>query len=231
MNKKIISESATILDSGVQQNVRRIVPAGAHFAYTFAPRGDGSYVHTFELERESILTYYVALTRGHSVSLHLKIILRGQRSNAEIKGLYVLSGDQKVSIKTEQIHCGASTQSTLKINGALSGTAYAEYHGMIHIAPSANGAQAAQENKNIVLSNHARVQSVPSLEVLANDVHCTHGSAIGYLDQEQLWYMQARGLHEAQARRLLLEGFFATMLPEHNAAMVQEIKECIEKLS
>lgn len=227
MNDTVIQKDTNILDSGMQQNVSNQLSAGAQLTYSFVPQEGGAYVHTFELERGSALTYYVALTNAHSISLHLKIILQGEHSQAHVKGLYLLSGDQKVTIKTEQIHIGRATESSLKINGALCGTAYAEYSGMIHIAESGAQSNATLENKNILLSDHARVQSVPSLEVLTNDVHCTHGSAIGYLDGEQLLYMQSRGLDSAQAKRLLLEGFFAATLPDRHQAIAQEIKERI----
>lgn len=222
-----MKQDTRILDTGVRLNVGRVLSAGAQLTYTFVPHAGGVYAHTFELERDSSLTYYVALTSVHSISLHLKIILQGDHAQVHIKGLYLLSGDQKVTIKTEQIHNGRGTESSLKINGAVCDKAHAEYNGMIHVAESGAQANATMENKNILLSDHARVQSVPSLEVLTNDVHCTHGSAIGYLDIEQLLYMQSRGLDMQQAKRLLLEGFFAATLPVRDDALAQKIKERI----
>ena len=207
MNTMFMKQDSPIFDDGTQHTAVQVVAPGAHMQYTFAPIEGGAYEHTFELEQNSTLAYSCVLHNEHSLSLRLKIILKEKNACAHIAGIYLASGNQHVTIHTEQIHCAAATESTLCINGAVSGSAQVSYEGMIYIAEDAAQTNAALENKNIVLSEQARVKSVPSLEVLTNDVHCTHGSAIGYLDEEQLWYMQSRGLSVQQAKKILLEGF------------------------
>ena len=98
------------------------------------------------------------------------------------------------------------------IKGALHDNAFAHYQGNICIEKNASGSYASQENKNILLSNAARVVSVPNLEVLNNEVKCFHGSAIGRFDEEQLFYAACRGIDEKAAEKILLKAFFTDVV-------------------
>jgi Fe-S cluster assembly protein SufD len=115
----------------------------------------------------------------------------------------------------------------------LNGNARFEHRGLIAIAPEAVGSVAYQHTKNIMLSPHARAWASPSLQVLTHDVHCAHGSATGYLDEDHIYYMQARGIDLQRAKTLLLKGFFADILQEIGDLAIEnkinkKIVTCIE---
>lgn len=152
-----------------------------------------------------------------NVDCSINFYLEGDRSKADVQGLYALDNDQKVSIKTYQYHAGIDTHSNLVIKGMLTGMAQASYVGLIKIDEFAKKTDASQENKNIVLSAGARVVSIPSIEVLQHDVQCRHGSAIGKFDQADMWYLQSKGIIESQAQALLVRSFFQDVLVESNS--------------
>jgi Fe-S cluster assembly protein SufD len=162
----------------------------------------------FYLERNATLVAEIFILH-RDVQVTIDCVLRGQGSQARIVGAYSVSQSHKVQIKTMQHHQAGNTRSTLLMKGVVRDSAYAEYRGLIRIDKDAHGSVASQENKNMLLSNNARAVSVPSLEVLTNDVHCFHGSATGRCDDEQLFYCATRGIDEKAAQRLLLQAFFA----------------------
>lgn len=208
--------------------LHQVVPPHEQITYLFDPQDSGIYEQTFELGTGSQLRYFVAIIEPETVELQLNIVLNGVQAHAEVAGLYVAHGSQRVTIKTAQIHQHQQTTSSLAINGVLSGTAQACYQGMIFIAENATNSSASQENKNII-ADQARAESIPSLEVLTNDVHCTHGSAIGYLDEEQLLYMQSRGIALTQAKKMLLQGFCESVIPHDDWVPALELKKRIEQ--
>lgn len=164
----------------------------------------------FYLERNAVLVAEILIAHGN-VNIVIDCVLRGEGADARIMGAYIVDAAHVVTIKTAQHHTVAHTRSVLQMKGVLSDNAQAQYHGTIRVEKEAHGTYASQENKNIVLSQHARALSVPSLEVLTHDVHCFHGSAIGRFDDEQLFYAASRGIDEKTAKRLLLKAFFANL--------------------
>src|SRR5207247_6619886 len=98
------------------------------------------------------------------------------------------------------------------IKGWLTDRARSVYHGLIQVAEGAQRTDAYQANRNLLLSDTARADSIPGLEILANDVRCTHGATIGTVDAEQMYYLMARGLRRHEAQRLIVEGFFAPVI-------------------
>lgn len=140
-------------------------------------------------------------------SLTINSFLIGQNSTLIIKGNYVLYGLRQVTIITKQTHLGTDTKSEVIIRGALFGDSTANYHGTIYVDPKGLRTWASQENKNILFSNSARATSIPCLEVLTDEVKCSHASAVGYFDKEYLFYMSSRGLDEQKAYELLLKTF------------------------
>lgn len=143
------------------------------------------------------------------VHLSYDVVLQGAHARVSVRGVYAPQGNQQVVIQTHQHHQAPNTESEVLFKGILRDAAQAEYKGMILVDPGANGTNASQQNKNILLSDAARVWSVPGLEVLANDVQCAHGSAIGQVNADHMIYMQSRGLSELSARTLLIKGFVA----------------------
>lgn len=179
----------------------------------------------FELEAQSSLEFFALLT-GTIPELSIIVHLMGENAQAHIKGLYILKDAQKLLFKTQQLHQAPHTSSSCTIKGILYDTSYVQYHGIIHVDRQAHYTNAKQVNKNILLSSKARAQSVPCLEVLTKQVQCSHGSAVGNLDKEIVFYMQSRGLSAMQAQRILLQGFASEIfetLPGDKAMQVKEL--------
>lgn len=164
------------------------------------------------LQDRAKIDFQLSLLNKTNLSLEIHVYLQGDHSKATIKGVYALNYDQKITIKTFQNHIGAQTHSQLVFRGMLKDQAQAVYNGLIFIGPDAKKTQASQENKNILLSKQTKVISVPSIEVLHHDVQCSHGSAIGRFEKEQLWYLQNKGLIETKAHDLLTRSFFASVI-------------------
>ena len=136
-----------------------------------------------------------------------------------------MQGDarQHFDFQTLQDHSGDATRSDLVIHNALRGRASANFTGLIRINKSARQTESSQEQKNVLLSDHARAESDPKLEILNNDViRCKHGAAVGPVDEELVFYLQSRGLDRDEAERLIVEGFFRSVLDKIQHQSVQE---------
>ena len=184
-----------------------VVVENQHKHYSFLIEASGDQHIRFYVERDAKLVVEVLI--ASTTNVHIECILAGVGADASIAGAYMLDAAQKVQVTTVQHHRAAHTQSSLIMKGLLRGSAYAQYHGTVRIEKDAQGSCASQENKNILLSNNARAVSVPNLEVLTHDVRCSHGSAIGRFDEEQLFYAASRGVDEKSAQRLLSNAFMA----------------------
>jgi Fe-S cluster assembly protein SufD len=178
---------------------------------------------TFYLGEKSKLDF-AFLMRGMKVNkLWLDLILQGQSAQAEVRGVYVLRDAQTIDITSAQLHQQTHTTSNLVLKGIVRDQAHAVYRGTIFIDKKARRTDASQENKNMLLSAAARAHSIPSLEVLNHDVQCSHGSAVGQFDREQLFYAQTRGLTEKVAKKLLLEGFLSDLFCNFDVKIIEKI--------
>lgn len=131
----------------------------------------------------------------------------GEGASAELDGLFFATGDQHFDQRTLQIHSSPRTTSNLLYKGAVKDKARSVYQGLIIARPGANGVDAYQKNNNLVLSDGARADSLPGLQIDNDDLKCSHGSTVGNLDPGQLFYLRSRGLGENAARRILIKGF------------------------
>ena len=138
--------------------------------------------------------------------------LRGENSLAEMLGIYFGDGDQFFDHHTWQLHESPHATSDLEFKGALKGTARSVYSGLIKVFEGAQKTDAYQQNRNLVLSRGARADSIPNLEIKANDVRCTHGATISQVEAEHLFYLQARGIERSEAQKLIVEGFFRPVI-------------------
>lgn len=127
--------------------------------------------------------------------------------NLEIYGLYVGKGDDHFQLKTFQNHHIGKSRSNLLVKGVFFDQAKFFYEGLIRIEKEAQKSYAYQKNQNLVLSDDVFISSQPKLEILANDVFCTHGSTTGRLNKDQIYYLKTRGLTEKQGENLLIKGF------------------------
>jgi Fe-S cluster assembly protein SufD len=148
--------------------------------------------------------------------------LAGTGATSRVTGAYFADGNQHLDYDTFQEHIAPNTTSDFAFKGALRDTARAVWRGMIRVEPDAQKTNAYQENRNLLLSDKAHADSIPGLEILANDVRCTHGATLGRVDREQLFYLMARGLPRAEAERLIVRGFFQDILDRIDLEPVRE---------
>ena len=146
----------------------------------------------------------------HRVDLNAKLL--GPGANSEMLGLYFGDGDQHFDFNTSQDHTEPNTGSDLLYKGALDGNSRAVFRGVIRVFPGAQRTDAYQTNRNLLLSPGARADSLPNLEIEADDVKCSHGATIGELDAEAKFYLMSRGLDQVQAERLVVLGFLGEVL-------------------
>jgi Fe-S cluster assembly protein SufD len=148
--------------------------------------------------------------------------LAGPGATSRVTGAYFADGNQHLDYDTFQEHIAPNTTSDFAFKGALRDRARTVWRGMIRVEPDAQKTNAYQENRNLLLSKDAHADSIPGLEILANDVRCTHGATLGQVDREQLFYLMARGLSRAEAERLIVRGFFQDVLDRIELEPVRE---------
>lgn len=161
---------------------------------------------------------------GGSLSrLQLEIALAGNGSAANVVGAYFGDNEQTLDYRYTMHHQGVNTNSDMFLKGAVQDEALSVFTGMIRIDEDAQKTNAFQTNRNLILSDGASAQSVPNLEILANDVRCGHGSTMGPLDEEQRYYLMSRGLDEPRAKRLLVHGFFNEALAKFPEPAIADV--------
>jgi Fe-S cluster assembly protein SufD len=148
--------------------------------------------------------------------------LAGPGATSRVTGAYFADALQHLDYDTFQEHIAPNTTSDFAFKGALRDEASTVWRGMIRVEKDAQKTNAYQENRNLLLSKSAHADSIPGLEILANDVRCTHGATLGQVDREQLFYLMARGLSRAEAERLIVRGFFQDVLDRIELEPVRE---------
>ena len=149
---------------------------------------------------------------GKLARLHLDVELQGRGSSTNVVGAYFGEDQQVLDYRYFVRHIGTNTRADMFLKGAVEDDARSVFTGMIRIEESGQKTEAFQTNRNLILSDGASAQSVPNLEILANDVRCGHGSTVGPLDAEQRYYLMSRGLAPERADRLQVRGFFEEAL-------------------
>jgi len=144
--------------------------------------------------------------------LDLDVQLEGAGSSAEVVGLYFGEGHQTLDYRMVITHIGRNTSSDVFLKGAVEDHAQSIFTGLLRIEKDAIRSSAFETNRNLVLSEDAKAHSVPNLEILCDDVVCGHGSSVGPLEEEHLYYLQSRGLSRARAERMLIRGFFTEVI-------------------
>src|SRR6185437_8747164 len=154
------------------------------------------------------LDWVAAALGGTRAKSRMESYLAAPGENVKVTGAYYLTGAEHVDYDTTQEHAAPNTTSDLAFKGVLDDRARAVWRGVIRVDKGAQKTDAYQENRNLLLSTDAQATPIPGLEIEANDVRCTHGATVGQVDQNQIFYLMARGLTRAQAERLIVRGFF-----------------------
>jgi Fe-S cluster assembly protein SufD len=173
----------------------------------------GRNVYDFRHERarvgrDSQLDWILGTMGSHLTKDFTEIELDGEGSWTRMSGLYFADTNQLIDHDTQQNHNAPHTTSDLLFKGALKDEARSVWQGMIKVLPNAQQTDGFQANRNLVLSKDARADSIPGLEIEANDVRCTHAATVGKLEEEPIFYLMSRGMTRADAERLLVLGFF-----------------------
>ncbi|HUF60424.1 MAG TPA: Fe-S cluster assembly protein SufD [Actinomycetota bacterium] len=145
---------------------------------------------------------------------------------SEMLGVFFADGDQHFDHRSIQDHVAPNCTSDLLYKGALRDHSRAVYSGWVHVRPDAQKTNAMQTSRNIVLSEHAKADAIPNLEIEANDVRCGHAASVGPVDEDAIFYLMSRGIPRAEAERLIVSGFFQEVL---DRVKIDEVREGAEK--
>jgi Fe-S cluster assembly protein SufD len=174
---------------------------------------------------EASLQSLVVTLGGRFSRSVVETAIRGEHGSVEMLGLYFAEQGQHFDFRTLQDHVAAGCTSDLLYKGALRDRSHTVYSGLIRVEEGAAKTDAYQANRNLVLSDEAKADSKPELEILNNDVRCTHGSTVGQIDDEQLFYLEARGINRHEAERLIVKGFFEDVIDRLGNAEVKALLE------
>ena len=208
-------------------------------AVTEALVAPGAIVHHVKVQRESRKAFHVAgtfakLGRGavfasHNISLgggivrnDISAVMDGEGAEATLNGLYLGDGDRLVDNHTVIDHAMPHCPSHELYKGVLGGKARAVFNGKIFVREDAQKTNAKQTNKALLLSDDAQINTKPQLEIFADDVKCTHGAAIGQLDEDALFYLRARGISRLDSRDLLIRAFAGEVIDQIQPASIHD---------
>jgi Fe-S cluster assembly protein SufD len=182
------------------------------------------------LDRDSRLEWLTVNLGGRVSRSTQHSVLRQPGAEAVVTGLYLPDGRQHIAFDTLQDHVAGNCLSDLLYQGALLGKSRSVYEGTIRAWPGAQKTNAYQSNRNLLLSKGARADSLPQLEIEANDLRCSHGATVSQVDEDQVFYLMSRGIPRADAVRLIVEGFFQPSLdrlPDSLAGLRDRLTEAI----
>ncbi len=178
--------------------------------------------HHARVERDAELDWVSGGFGSKRGKVRIQNDLAGPGATSRVTGAYFADGEQHLDYDTFQEHIAPDTESDFAFKGALRDMATAVWRGMIRVERDAQKTNAYQECRNLMLSPTTHAVPIPGLEILANDVRCTHGATVGRVDREQLFYLMARGLPRAEAERLIVRGFFQDVLDRIELEPVRE---------
>jgi Fe-S cluster assembly protein SufD len=183
-----------------------------------------------QVERDARLDWAALGFGSARGKVRMETKLAGPGSEARVTGGYAGGSGQHLDYDTTQEHAAPNTNSDLAFRGVLAGGSTAVWRGMIKVDPGAQQTDAFQESRNLLLSTDAHADAIPGLEILADDVRCTHAAAIAQIDRDQLFYLTSRGLGPAEAKSLIIEGFLESLVERLAEGPVRnEISAALER--
>jgi len=178
--------------------------------------------HRARVERDAELDWVAGGFGSKKGKIWIENDLAGPGATSRVTGAYFTDGSQHLDYDTFQEHIAPHTTSDFAFKGALRDASTAVWRGMIRVEPDAQKTNGYQENRNLILSERAHADSIPGLEILANDVRCTHGATSSPVNRDELFYCMARGLSRGEAERLIVRGFFQDVLDRIDLEPVRE---------
>jgi Fe-S cluster assembly protein SufD len=153
--------------------------------------------------------------------------LVGEGAKSNTKFLYAAKGKQRFDIYTSSVHEEKNTESDILTRGIIGGSAKALSRGLVFIDQNASGSKGYEKQDAMILSDGAEADAIPNLEINNHDVKCSHGSSVGQVDPEKLFYLMAKGLSESEAKRLIIEGYFSPVMEGFSALERENIEKAI----
>src|SRR3989344_619442 len=175
---------------------------------------------TFRVAQNEKLTLVLICVSATNYALTVE--LTGRRAEAQILGILIGRKQNEILLHTLQEHKASQTMSDLHIKSILFDRSELKHEGAIRIEKAAQQSNAYQRNDNLLLSGEAKAESKPALEILANEVRCTHGATLGKIDPEELFYLESRGLNKLKAQKIIIEGYFLSLLEKIPAANIKQ---------
>ncbi len=160
------------------------------------------------VENNGCIDWIFGAIGSHLTKNFTDLDLAGYGAEGKMSGFYFTNGNQHLDHDTQQNHLAPHTTSDLMFKGALLDNSRSVWQGMVYVAPEAQKADGYQANRNLILSKNAHADSLPGLEILTDDVRCSHGATVGKIDKDEIFYLLSRGIPQKEAERLIVEGFF-----------------------
>lgn len=195
---------------------------------------DGQLVRNIEVQSGQRKDMVLLVYPGVSCDVKLDVRLAGEGAEANIYGAYVCGGEERVKIAVDMHHDLPHCNSRQLFKGIAGGTSKVDFYGKIIVAQDAQRTEAYQENHNLLLTDGAKVDTKPQLEIYADDVKCSHGATIGRLNEEEQFYMRSRGITLEDARVLQMISFIAPVLEnipeEEREAVAAKFEEAVRNI-
>lgn len=197
---------------------------------------DGQLTRSLDVKSGEIAEMVLLVLPGVSCDIKLDVRLAGEGAEANIYGAYVCAGNEKVKIAVDMHHDRPHCNSRQLFKGVAGGTSKVDFYGKIIVAKDAQRTEAYQENHNILLTDGAKVDTKPQLEIYADDVKCSHGATIGRLNEEEQFYMRSRGITLEDAKVLQMISFIAPVLENikdeaEREAVAQQFEDAVRNLA
>jgi Fe-S cluster assembly protein SufD len=183
--------------------------------------------HRARVDRDAELDWVAGGFGSKKGKIRIENDLAGQGATSRVTGCYFADGAQQLDYDTLQKHLAPNTTSDFAFKGVLRDRARAVWRGMIRVAKDAQKTNAYQENRNLLLSPQAHADSIPGLEIEANDVRCTHGATVSQVNRDELFYCMARGLSRSEAELLIVRGFYQEIFDRIELAPVREALQTV----
>ena len=189
---------------------------------------DGQLIRNLEVQSGQKTDMVLLVMPGVSCDVKLDVKLVGEGAEANIYGAYVCGGDERVKISVDMHHDLPHCNSRQLFKGIAGGTSRVDFYGKIIVAQDAQRTEAYQENHNILLTDGAKVDTKPQLEIYADDVKCSHGATIGRLNEEEQFYMRSRGISLEDAKVLQMISFIAPVIEQVPESDREAMKDSFE---
>lgn len=193
-------------------------------------QGTGAAVldHSFaQVGSDAQFFHWCAPVGGATVKTRFDFTLAGQGASVRTHGLYFGVEDQHKDMRISLLHAAPNANSYALYKGAIRDRSRTVFQGLIEVSPGANGTDAYLSNKNLILNDGARADSLPQLKIDTNDVKCSHGSTTGKVNEDEVYYLTTRGFSQAEARLLIAQGLFAELIDEAPAFLRDEVEHLV----